>query len=65
VSQVVDEALKEIYNSEPRHSQSNLENMKKKIEFHVKKNKMPEVILETLINKLSSIMEVISLLILE
>lgn len=58
VSQVVDEALKEIYNSDSKNSNPGLKRMKQRIENHVEKNRMPEIILETLINKLSSIMEV-------
>lgn len=61
ISQVVDEALKEIYSSDSKRSQENLNKMKNKIKYHVENNKnMPEIILETLINKLSSIMEVFS-----
>ena len=60
VSQVVDEALKEIYSSDSKLSQSNLKRMRSKIKYHVENKKnMPEIMLETLINKLSSIMEVI------
>ena len=59
VSEVVDEALKEIYSSDTKLSQTNLKRIKNKIKFYVEKEKnMPEIILETLINKLSSIMEV-------
>lgn len=59
VSQVVDEALQEIYSSDSKFSQTNLKRMKSKIKYHVENKKnMPEIMLETLINKLSSIMEV-------
>ena len=50
--------MKEIYSSETKNS-TNLKNLKIKIKCLIDKNKiMPDTILETLINKLSSIMEV-------
>ena len=58
ISTVVDEALKEIYSGDTKHI--NLKRLKNSIKILIDKKKhMPEMILETLINKLSSIMEVI------
>jgi len=58
ISEVVDDALKEIYSCESKHTTNNLKKLRDKIkQLCDKKNNMPEIILETLINKLSSIME--------